>query len=240
MIRIGTAGWAIPAQLRPDFPGDGQILQRYGAIMPAVEINSSFYRPHQTKTYARWAAMVPDDFRFAVKLPRSVTQDARLRGCDTVLTEFLAQVHGLGPKLGVLLVQLPPSLPFDAKVTADFFRLLADQTDAAIACEPRHASWFASAADALLREHHVARVAADPPRDPADGVPGGARTRLAYFRLHGSPRIYWSAYDDARLRRLAAHLQEARAKEVWCIFDNTAGGAALADARRLQALLHMA
>ena len=40
-------------------------LERYARRLSAAEINSSFYRPHQRKTYERWAASVPDDFRFA-------------------------------------------------------------------------------------------------------------------------------------------------------------------------------
>ena len=71
MTYIGTAGWSIPAHYAPDFAGAGTHLARYAAQMTAVEINSSFYRPHQRKTYERWAASVPEVFRFSVKLPRS-------------------------------------------------------------------------------------------------------------------------------------------------------------------------
>src|SRR5476651_1777851 len=106
--RIGTAGWSIPAQYKDEFPGAGTHLERYGARLKAVEINSSFYRSHQRKTYERWATSVPEDFRFAVKLPRSITQNQRLKDCDDLLTRFVEGSAGLGAKLGVMLVQLPP------------------------------------------------------------------------------------------------------------------------------------
>jgi uncharacterized protein YecE (DUF72 family) len=233
MIRIGTAGWSIPAALKPQFPRDGTQLENYAARMNAVEINSSFYRPHRRTTYERWAASVPQDFRFSVKLPRAITHERRLRDFSAPLRRFLDEVSGLGEKLGAILVQLPPSLAFDAGAAQALFAALAGRT---IACEPRHATWFGEDAEALMRRHHVARVAADPPRHAQDGAPGGSAD-LAYYRWHGAPRVYWSAYSDASLAALGRAARAQRASAVWCIFDNTAAGAALADAMRLAAAL---
>lgn len=229
MALIGTAGWAVPAQYKSNFADTGTQLERYAARLAAVEINSSFYRPHQHKTYARWAASVPDAFRFSVKLPRSITQEKRLRDCDAELARFCSEITGLGDKLGVVLVQLPPSLAFETRVARGFFPRL--HGTAAIACEPRHASWFTPQADALLQDLRVARVAADPPRAAGDGMPGGW-TGMAYWRLHGSPKIYYSDYAEEALQALAPKL---RAQD-WCIFDNTAAFAALGNALRLAAL----
>jgi uncharacterized protein YecE (DUF72 family) len=129
--------------------------------------------------------------------------------------------------VGCLLVQLAPSLAFDAGVARAFFKKLRRQCDHGIALEPRHASWFGSRADRLLNEYEVARVAADPPRAEGGGEPGGWRG-LAYFRLHGSPRIYYSSYEDDFLDALAGKLRDLRRRRIptWCIFDNTALGAA--------------
>jgi uncharacterized protein YecE (DUF72 family) len=226
--RIGTAGWSIPAQYKDEFPGAGTHLERYAARLKAVEINSSFYRSHQRKTYERWAAGVPADFRFSVKVPRTMTQERRLKDCGDLLEQFGGEVSGLGEKLGVLLVQLPPSLAYDAGVTRAFFLDLR-RIHPAIACEPRHVSWFTPPADAALKKLKIARVAADPPRAPGDGVPGGSRA-FAYWRLHGSPKIYYSAYDDAALHALAPKLRP----QDWCIFDNTAAFAAHGNALALE------
>jgi uncharacterized protein YecE (DUF72 family) len=236
-VRIGCTGWAIPADSADAFPGTGSHLARYAGRLAAVEISSSFYRHHRPDTYARWAATVPTGFLFAVKLPRAVTHDARL-GPDGLpaLDRFLAEVAYLGDRLGPLLVQLPPSLSFDAARATAFFASLAARTPAVIACEPRHPSWFTGAGDALLAGLHVARVAADPAIAPTAGRPGGW-DGLAYYRLHGSPDIYRSPYPAAALADLATTLRHAPPAPVWCFFDNTATGAAPRDALALATLL---
>lgn len=108
-LHLGTAGWALPRAEQPVFPPEGTHLQRYAARFPAVEINSSFHRPHAPATYARWSASVPDHFRFAVKAPKTITHERRLADAEDRLDAFLAQVSGLGEKLGCLLLQLPPN-----------------------------------------------------------------------------------------------------------------------------------
>ncbi|HEX8484072.1 DUF72 domain-containing protein [Sphingomonas sp.] len=232
-VRIGTAGWAIGAAFRNRFPAQGTSLQRYATRLAAVEINSSFHRPHRPATYARWAGSVPDDFRFATKVPRAITHDARLANCDDLLSAFAAECGALGAKLAVILVQLPPSLAFDPAMAA-FFAGVAGHFDAAIACEPRHASWFEGEVDAWLAERRIARVAADPARHRHAGEPGGWRG-LTYYRLHGSPVIYRSSYDDAAITDMAGQLAADAAPERWCIFDNTASSAALGNALDLGA-----
>jgi uncharacterized protein YecE (DUF72 family) len=231
---IGTAGWSVPAQYAGGFPDGGSHLERYARRLDAVEINSSFYRPHQRKTYERWAASVPAHFRFAVKLPRTITHERKLVNCGGLLDRFVAETGGLGGKLGVVLVQLPPSLSFDAGNAGRFFADLRQRIDADIACEPRHASWFSEAADALLIKHKVARVAADPARVPGAETPGGW-DGLVYYRWHGSPRIYYSDYDAAALAALRDQLDATRDRGIpaWCIFDNTATSAALGNALAL-------
>ena len=230
---IGTAGWNIPREEKPHFPGSGSHLERYAARFSAVEINSSFYRPHRASTYTRWAASVPADFRFAVKVPKAITHTARLENTGGLIAGFLSEVGGLGEKLGCLLVQLPPSLAFKPKVARGFFEDFRALTQAAIAFEPRHASWFEAPAEKLLEEFQIARAAADPAPVPAAAAPGGWRG-LTYHRLHGSPRMYYSAYPHEFLATLAERLvREASDGPVWCIFDNTAHGFALPNAREL-------
>ena len=229
-LYIGCAGWALPREAQPLFPVEGTHLQRYAARFPAVEINSSFYRPHQPKTYARWAASVGERFRFAVKLPRAITHERRLGDVMPLLDTFLAEVTHLADRLGCLLVQLPPSLAFGANAAALFLASFRARFTGAIVLEPRHESWFTDEATRLLEAHRVARVAADPAPVPAAAEPGGWPDPV-YVRLHGSPRMYYSPYEDQYLDALAIRLlQAARSASVWCIFDNTAEGAATQDA----------
>ena len=231
LVRVGTAGWAIPRDVASRFPEEGSGLQRYAARLAVAEINSSFHRPHRPSTYARWAESVPQDFRFAAKLPRSITHDLKLVGAEAELDRFLGEVAAVGDKLGPLLVQLPPKLAFEPQVAEAFLRLLRERHGGAVVMEPRHPSWFDAEPNRLLGAYRVARVAADPARVPEAGEPGGW-SGLVYVRLHGSPRTYYSAYDETYLDRLAARLREA-AVETWCIFDNTASGAAAANALAL-------
>lgn len=232
MIRIGTAGWTIPRRFANDIPSSGSGLERYAAVFPAVEINSTFYRSHKPETYARWASVVPEGFRFAAKLPKTITHERRLVDSGALLEGFLKEVSLLGRKLGPLLIQLPPSFAFDNADAEAFLRQLRSLTGNAAACEPRHASWFEPEAGDLLTQYRVARVAADPARVPAAAVPGGW-PELAYYRLHGSPRMYYSEYDETFLSSLAARMSGSPAAETWCIFDNTASGAAAGNALTL-------
>lgn len=237
-VFIGCAGWNIPRAEKSQFPAAGSHLERYAAGFRAVEINSSFYRPHQRATYERWAVSVPDDFRFAVKLPRTITHDARLQGTDPLLERFCGEVAGLGDRLGVLLVQLPPSLAYEKCLARDFFILLRQCTSAPLALEPRHASWFVPHAADVLRKHDIVLVQADPPPiagAPLCDVPG----TLRYHRLHGSPRMYYSEYQTDFLQALAKQMTSERCAghAVWCIFDNTALGHAMGNARELARLM---
>jgi len=233
-LRIGCAGWTIPKQYATSFPPSGSHLDRYAQRFAAVEINSSFRRPHRRTTYERWSAAVPDGFAFSVKAPKEITHSLRLAGADAALDGFLEQVAGLGSKLGPLLFQLPPSLAFDPRPVGAFFAALRARFDGAAVCEPRHPDWFAASAENLLTEFRISRVAADPPVTRAAVVPGGW-AGLAYFRLHGSPRVYYSEYPPDQIDSLAHQLAYLRdTRSVWCIFDNTAVGAATGNALALQ------
>jgi uncharacterized protein YecE (DUF72 family) len=233
VLRIGTAGWTIPRDSAEAFPPDGSHLARYAGRFNAVEINSSFHRPHRPATYARWAAAVPDDFRFAVKMPKAVTHEGMSIG--PVLKDFLDASAELGDKRGPILVQLPPKASFDPASSKRFLDGLRRMLSGSIALEPRHASWFTPAVSAFLAARRIARVAADPPRAGSDSAPGGWGD-LAYHRLHGSPVIYRSSYSSNFLADLGPRLATAEGAgiEVWCIFDNTTLSAATANALSLQ------
>lgn len=238
MILVGTAGWSLPRAVQDAFDEGGSHLSRYASRFSVAEINSSFHRPHQRSLYEKWAAAVPAQFRFCAKLPRTITHERRLVDCEALLGEFLAQAGGLGDKLACLLVQLPPSFAFDAAVATPFLELLRARFAGALAMEPRHASWFEPEADGLLRELQIARVLADPVRHEAGRWPGGWTERV-YLRLHGTPRVYYSSYEPELLRALSDRMRIAAREgaEVWCIFDNTASGAAAGNALDLQRLL---
>ncbi|MFZ6645930.1 DUF72 domain-containing protein [Undibacterium sp. TJN25] len=247
-LYLGCAGWSVPRQL-PDqaveeFPvllpfqqqlqhqqqaeHDKSHLQRYAELFSAVEINTSFYRSHMPATYERWRLSVPAGFRFSVKLPRTVTHLLRLANCDHELNSFVKEVAHLREKLGCLLIQLPPSLQFEPRVAGRFIAGLRQQTDAPLALEPRHPTWFGPDALELIQKYRLALVQADPQPPGFRDAELPDASPLVYHRLHGSPDMYYSAYSSDYLDDLQKTLaeQQRQGKQVWCIFDNTAQGAA--------------
>ncbi len=244
-IRVGTAGWTLPRAHVAKFPAESSHLQRYCGALACAEVNSSFHKPHRRATWERWAQSTPDEFRFAVKMPKRITHEAKLIDTGALLLPFFDEIAGLNtgahPKLGPVLVQLPPKLAFDEGVMREFLGTLRELHSGLVAVEPRHASWFTGAADRLLREFDAARVAADPPKGSALAAEPGGCVSLRYRRLHGSPRTYYSEYDDTFLIDLAGKLQAEALRdpkeESWVIFDNTALGHAAANALRLQELM---
>ncbi len=223
------------------FPPEGTHLERYASQFRAVELNSSFYRPHRGTTYARWAKSVSDGFRFSVKMPRTITHDAKLRPDRLIVDQFVDEISHLGDRLGCVLVQFPPSLQWDRPAGRAFFAMLRERIVVPIACEPRHKTWFTGEAEAELSEFRISRVAADPCLALGGEIPGGW-TSFVYYRLHGSPRTYYSTYDanflDRLARRIQKHVQEG--ETCWCIFDNTAAGAATHNALDLIAQISAA
>ena len=244
-MRIGTAGWSIPRQAADAFPGEGSHLMRSARVFACAEINSSFHRPHRPAVYERWALQTPAGFRFSAKVPRAVTHEGRLRGARPALERFLGEAGALGDRLAVLLVQLPPSLAFEARPARTFFELAHRLFGGAVVCEARHPSWFTAASERVLAGLQVGRVATDPVRAPNAARPGGwlgpagdGRGALVYHRWHGVPVTYRSRYDAAWISARAAELAAWPAEaDVWCLFDNTASGAAAVNALELRAAL---
>jgi uncharacterized protein YecE (DUF72 family) len=237
-LRIGCAGWSLPRSEQANFAEAGSHLERYASRFNAVEINSSFHRQHRPATYARWSDSVPPSFRFSVKIPKTITHGLRLQQAGGLLEAFLAEASGLGEKLGCFLIQLPPSLSFDPTVVSVFFAELRPRASVPLACEPRHPSWFSPQVDEFLREIRVARVAADPACVPEAEEPGGWRG-ISYYRLHGSPKMYYSVYSEDEIDALSARIQAdaVEDRDVWCIFDNTTLGGATRNALELSSLL---
>ncbi len=235
-VRIGLAGWSeAVSRYRNRFLGDGGTgLARYAGTFDFVEINSSFYRIPRPETCAQWAAEVPREFRFAVKMNRTITHYSRLRD-PGLLDAFFASVNGLGDKLAVVLVQLPPTLAYDETIAGNFFRRLRELCPVCIVCEPRHRSWTDDGVRALLSSHRVGLVRTTIPEkhDAADdhaGLP-------LYFRLHGAPLRYYSPYSAAQLSALAAFLAQKENATRYVVFDNTASKAGVENALELRRLL---
>ncbi len=230
-LYVGCAGWSVSRAALTDMPAHGSQLEKYASMFRAVEINSSFSRSHRRDTYERWAATTPPWFRFSVKAPKAVTHKKKLVDAFGEMEKFLGEIAGLGNKLGALLIQLPPGLEFDQEIARAFFVWLRQHHEGDVFLEPRHRSWFTLPANKMLYDLRLGRVAADPAVVQSAAEPGGVAGRV-YFRLHGSPQVYFSSYTSSYLDGLAFRLRmHVRAGDaVWCIFDNTIRGAALTNA----------
>lgn len=235
---IGTAGWNLPVDYQDHFFKQGSHLERYAKKLNGVEINSSFYKEHQYKTYQRWSESVPENFKFSVKLSRFFTQETRFENIEN-LSSVLESISGLGHKWSVLLVQLPPSLEFKSDIAERFIQSLKQHLkDVSIVWEPRHLSWIKDEAIDLLSKYQISKVIADP--EPCVLTEASQRKVdfVRYFRLHGSPEVYKSRYDQRFLSRIQSYIdQSAHINPIWCIFDNTTYGFAAKNALELQELL---
>ena len=239
-VYVGVAGWALPSPSYEPKPGfalrlplerfgeEGSALERYARAYSAVEINSTFYRMHKPETFARWARSVPPSFRFSVKLAKEITHGLGLANAREPLERFFAPVLGLGAAMGPLLIQLPPSRAFESQRATAFLRDLRALYKGPAVLEARHETWFEPAVTRLLAEHGISHVLADP---CTVEVEPGPKDNPVYYRLHGSPRVYYSGYSEEFLDDLASKIARLRERsEVWCIFDNTAAGFAHGDA----------
>jgi uncharacterized protein YecE (DUF72 family) len=220
---IATAAWSIPKPVAGRFPADGSGLERYAAVFKGVEINSTFYRHHRATTFRGWADAVPDSFRFAVKLPRAISHERRLKDIGDVFRCFLQEISPLDGKLGPLLCQLPPKLAFDQGDAEPAFAAMRSIYAGPIGIEVRHRSWASDPAIGLLDRYRIDRVFADPALVWQIGdFPEPPR----YVRLHGKPKLYYSPYSIAEIHTIL----EILGPESWCVFDNTASGSAAVDA----------
>ncbi|MGV9613629.1 DUF72 domain-containing protein [Nocardia xishanensis] len=264
-IRIGTSGWVYRPWRGVFYPqGLTQRLELayLAERLNSVEINGSFYSLQRPSSYLRWAAQTPDDFVFAVKGGRFITHMKRLRDGDTLLANFLASgVLALGPKLGPILWQLPPTMRFDPELLAEFFAHLPRSTAHAAeiasrhdhrvdpahttadadrplrhALEIRHPTFVTPEFPELLREYGIGLVVAD----AAGKYPllEDVTADFVYVRLHGHDELYVSGYTDAGLDMWAEKIRAwSRAGDVYAYFDNDAKVMAPRDALALRARL---
>lgn len=233
-IRIGVSGWTY-SPWRGHFYPAGLIQNNELAFaarqFPALEINGTFYGLQKPSAFARWAEATPQDFVFAIKGSRYITHMRRLKEIETPLANFLASgVLRLGPKLGPLLWQFPPSFRFDPGLMESFLALLPKDTRAAEALARKHDDRLAGRAwlqaDAKRPVRHAIEIRHESFRDPAfidllrrygvalvcaDTVDWPRLMDLTadfvYCRLHGSAELYRSRYGKADLKSWAARIE---------------------------------
>ncbi|MGZ3147400.1 DUF72 domain-containing protein [Lentzea chajnantorensis] len=229
MIRIGTSGWRYPEWRDGFYRGIPQRLwlTHLASHVATIEVNSSFYRLQPPAYYRKWATETPTGFTFAVKGPKLITHDKRLRHTEDALKAFTDTLD-LGDKQGPIIWQLPPSLRFDRGLLQDFLAALPPGRHA---LEPRHESFRTDAYFDLLHAHNIAHVVSDAPTFPCIEA---VTADFAYVRLHGHDELYISSYSEDQLDEWARKVEEWD-RDTYVYFDNTMHGAAPSNALALMA-----
>lgn len=238
---IGTSGWSYKDWVGPFYP-EGMPSTRwfshYCSHFPTVELNVTFYRIPTFKAVENWQAASPSDFQFTIKMNRQITHIRRLVGAEGALHRFLEMAERFGSKLKVILIQLPPTLEFDAGHAEAFFTLLRHlDPDRRYALECRHPSWFKDEVYDLLYRMGISVCIADS---------GGAfppyeilTAPFVYVRFHGPGARYASKYSDEEMAAAAAKIGEwTKRRDVYIYFNNDMHGYGIENAFKLREMLN--
>jgi uncharacterized protein YecE (DUF72 family) len=248
-LYIGTSGWMYKDWGKTFYPKDlhrGH-LSFLAQEFSTVEVNTSFYHLPRASTFFKWASEVPSEFIFAVKLSRFITHQKKLAGVRAPLYNFFSRAKETGKKLGVILIQLPPSLPYDERLLKHFLADLQATTrrakiKARFALEPRHFTWMDNGKEVveLLRPEKIALVFPHSAKIPSfDPTPENITADFVYVRFHGPSEFAASRYGRARLKPWAVRIREWQEKnlDVFVYFNNDIHGHAIEDARTLKRLI---
>lgn len=230
-VRIGISNGQVPGN-KSTFPEVFQSKTRlhyYGSLFNTIEINSTFYKTPRRQTCVKWTDDVPDDFRFTLKLSRSITHAPELNYEAGSIEKFMEAASGICQKKGCLLIQFP------GKITLEYFAKVEEilsgirQYDASnewrLAVEFRNESWYIRETTELLNEMGAAMVLHDFSKAKISTVSDNAE--FSYLRFHGPEGNYRESYSDDVLIEKSVFIHELSSSErdVYVCFNNTAGNA---------------
>jgi uncharacterized protein YecE (DUF72 family) len=232
---VGTSGWQYAHWKGIFYPENLKTkdwLQFYTQHLNTLELNVTFYRQVRQSTFQKWYDGVPSSFVFSVKMSRFITHIKRLRMEAESVNRFLEDVRGLKEKLGVILIQLPPSLKFERPLMADFFALLDPALKYTI--EARNKTFIHEDFFSMLCERNIAWCIAETAgRYPYSEMVSAS---FVYLRLHGRTELYASSYDDDELKVMRDKIH-GWDRDTYVYFDNDFGGHAVRNAMTLRHLL---
>ncbi|KAB2349630.1 DUF72 domain-containing protein [Actinomadura rudentiformis] len=232
---IGTSGWQYAdwrGVLYPSGLAQRRWLERYAESFTTVENNNAFYRLPKRETFESWRDRTPDGFVMAVKASRFLTHMKRLREPEEPVARLMSVAEGLGPKLGPILLQLPPTLQAEPERLAACLRCFPDRIRVAV--EPRHPSWWSDEVRSVLERHRAALCWADRHSRPL--TPLWRTTDWLYVRFHEGAAQPWPTYGDQALATWVSRINEAEYDEAYVYFNNDPTGAAVRNAVRFAEL----
>ncbi|MCM8795521.1 MAG: DUF72 domain-containing protein [Candidatus Omnitrophica bacterium] len=235
---VGTSGWNYPHWADGVFYPQGlrqnNWLGYYAQHFNCVELNVTFYRTPEKKTFKNWYKKTPDDFCFVAKGSRLITHIKKLKQIKEPLNLFINNVISLKTKLAAILWQLPPSFKKDKKVLSTFLRLLKTSGIRQV-FEFRNKSWFDEEVYALLKSYNASLCIAH----SGDRFPcvKEVTADFIYLRFHGGESLYSSNYSDKELKEWVDFAKRFKDKDIFAFFNNDAFGYAVKNALRFRELL---
>ncbi|MCA6066230.1 DUF72 domain-containing protein [Chryseobacterium sp. RG1] len=220
--------------LYPEATKSKDFLSLYSQTFNCVEINSTFYRNPTAKTLLKWSDETPEDFRFFVKIPKTISHEKRLKDCNEEITEFCNHIHDhLKEKLSGFLYQFPPSF----RNTEENIETILKNIDFGYlnVIEFRHESWWDPQVFKILKEHEIVFSGVSFPGNLPEEVITN-HSEVLYYRLHGKPVLYKSEYSTEFLNNLAEKIRKIN-KKTFIFFNNTWGNAAVTNSLYLKELL---
>ena len=228
----GTSGLLLPVPNKLHYPEAFQDKSRlcyYASLMNTIEINSSFYKIPLSSTVTKWAADVPDHFRFTFKLFKEITHNKDLAFDEERVARFFEVIGHVKDKKACLLVQFPPSIRIAHFTRLRYLMSVLRENDPDmewnIALEFRHPSLYVGEIDELLAEYKLGMVIHD--KSPANSPLKASAPNFIYLRFHGPGGNYRGSYQDDVLYEYAGYISEwlAEGKKVFTYFNNTMGTA---------------
>ena len=201
---MGCSGWSYGARVGPFYPkgtGLSDYLRLYSRAFDCVEIDSTFYGVPDTSAVKAWKDSTPGNFRFASKVPREITHERRLTGVERPMSAFIDRISLLGDKLGIVLIQLPPSFTFGEGFERLSSMLNDIPPDLKFAVEFRHRSWFRDDVIDLLTRREVSMAWAEVPMTQTPAI---LTSPTAYVRLVGDRSISENQFGTIRRDRTEA------------------------------------
>ncbi len=236
-IYIGTSGWSFQnwvGILYPEGLPQSNWLKFYSNFFNCVEVNSTFYRLFKPKTYSLWLKAVPNEFKFIIKVPQTISHTKKLINCKVDIEEFILNIEILKSKLGILLLQLPPNFNSPPEYLEESLRLLKSLGDVAVEFRNNYA--FAEEVLNILFKEGCSLVCPDSPQLPLELR---LTNDILYFRLHGRTALHKSSYSDDELEEISDLIKgiNDRIKKAYVIFNNGVYGYSIPNALKLQELM---
>jgi uncharacterized protein YecE (DUF72 family) len=232
--KIGCSGYHYDEWNRIFYPENLPARNRfdyYSSHFNTLELNVTFYRFPKLDFLQSWYSRSPENFYFTVKAPRLITHFKRLNEAQDALSKFYNNVQqGLRQKLGCVLFQFPSSFVFEGHRLERIINLLDHRVKNVV--EFRHASWWNENVFETFSRNNIAFSGMSHPQLPNDVI---KTTETVYYRFHGVPHLYISKYDSHQLEEVTQRIQNFNnVSDAFIYFNNTAEGAAIANARQFQ------